>query len=198
MGFLRFSFYFSLSNEPSNAPSLFRQIYHRPNCLNKHRWEHTRQWRETSKFILSKHQQVPLLEAAVILSLMGKDPTLRPSRKTSASGRYFRARGGYRRLGNRIQRRRLRAGVSAAMHLAPPPPVLGYGSVGRGWYSAQQQHQGTNARMYGLQPISSSLPNPSASGLRMHNYVIRAGGRLFRLFLGWLSSSSLTPTRAQY
>ena len=88
--------------------------------------------------------------------------------------------------------------MSAAMHLAPPPPVLGYGSVGRGWYSAQQQHQGTNARMYGLQPISSSLPNPSASGLRMHNYVIRAGGRLFRLFLGWLSSSSLTPTRAQY
>ncbi|KAF8811194.1 hypothetical protein BYT27DRAFT_6458843 [Phlegmacium glaucopus] len=35
-------------------------IYHsrrdrRPNCLNNHRWEHTRQWR-------SKHQKVQLLE----------------------------------------------------------------------------------------------------------------------------------------
>jgi len=30
--------------------------------------------------------------------------------------------------------------------------------------------------MYGLQPISSSVPNPSASGLRTHDYAIRAGG----------------------
>ena len=30
--------------------------------------------------------------------------------------------------------------------------------------------------MYGLQPISSSVPKPSASGLRMHDYAIRAGG----------------------
>lgn len=38
------------------------KIYRHPNCLNKHRWEHTRQWREASKFVLSKHQQVQLLE----------------------------------------------------------------------------------------------------------------------------------------
>ena len=38
------------------------QVYRHPNCLNKHRWEHTRQWREASKFVLSKHQQVQLLE----------------------------------------------------------------------------------------------------------------------------------------
>ena len=42
---------------------------------------------------LSKHQQVPLLKAPAILSLMGKDPTLRPSRKTSASGRFFSSGG---------------------------------------------------------------------------------------------------------
>lgn len=39
-----------------------KKIYRHPNCLNKHRWEHTRQWREASKFVLSKHQQVQLLE----------------------------------------------------------------------------------------------------------------------------------------
>jgi len=60
-------------------------------------------------------------------------------------------------------------------HLAPPPHVLGYGSVGRGRYSAQQQQQGAGARTYALQPISSSVPNPSASGPRMHDYAIRAG-----------------------
>lgn len=38
------------------------QVYRHPSCLIKHRWEHTPQWREASKFVLSKHQQVQLLE----------------------------------------------------------------------------------------------------------------------------------------
>ncbi|KAF9531426.1 hypothetical protein CPB83DRAFT_833554 [Crepidotus variabilis] len=54
------------------------KIYRHPNCLNKHRWEHTRQWREASKFVLSKHQQVQLLEAATILSFMGDGATSLP------------------------------------------------------------------------------------------------------------------------
>ena len=54
-----------------------------------------------------------------------------------------------------------------------PPHVLGYGSVRRGRYSAQQQGEG--ARTYALQPISLSVPNPSVSGPRMHEYEIRAG-----------------------
>ncbi|KAF9220378.1 hypothetical protein BS17DRAFT_349673 [Gyrodon lividus] len=44
------------------------KVYRHPSCLVKHRWEHTPQWREASKFVLSKHQQVQLLEAAAILS----------------------------------------------------------------------------------------------------------------------------------
>ncbi|KAF8066956.1 hypothetical protein FPV67DRAFT_1497219 [Lyophyllum atratum] len=44
------------------------KIYRHPSCLIKHRWEHTAHWREASKFVLSKHQQVQLLEAAAILS----------------------------------------------------------------------------------------------------------------------------------
>ncbi|KIL61598.1 hypothetical protein M378DRAFT_850820 [Amanita muscaria Koide BX008] len=43
-------------------------IYRHPSCLIKHRWEHTPHWREASKYVLSKHQQVQLLEAAAILS----------------------------------------------------------------------------------------------------------------------------------
>lgn len=44
------------------------KIYRHPSCLIKHRWEHTPHWREASKFLLSKHQQVQLMEAAAILS----------------------------------------------------------------------------------------------------------------------------------
>ncbi|CAL1711059.1 unnamed protein product [Somion occarium] len=44
------------------------KMYRHPSCLIKHRWEHSPHWREASKFLLSKHQQVQLLEAAAILS----------------------------------------------------------------------------------------------------------------------------------
>ena len=114
MDFWDFFLFFSLSNEPSNTLSLFRQIYHRPNCLNKHRWEHTRQWREASNFVLSKHRQVQLLKAAAILLFMGKDPTSLPETGELDP----EVEGG---------------GEFGDVHLAPPPPhVLGHGSVGRG------------------------------------------------------------------
>ncbi|KAF5346984.1 hypothetical protein D9758_010101 [Tetrapyrgos nigripes] len=49
------------------------KIYRHPSCLIKHRWEHTPRWRESSKYVLSKHQQVQLLEAAAILSHLTPD-----------------------------------------------------------------------------------------------------------------------------
>ncbi|KII84016.1 hypothetical protein PLICRDRAFT_46817 [Plicaturopsis crispa FD-325 SS-3] len=49
------------------------KVYRHPSCLIKHRWEHAPQWREASKFVLSKHQQVQLLEAAAILSHLSPD-----------------------------------------------------------------------------------------------------------------------------
>ncbi|KAJ3972455.1 hypothetical protein EV361DRAFT_138560 [Lentinula raphanica] len=49
------------------------KIYRHPSCLIKHRWEHTPHWRESSKYVLSKHQQVQLLEAAAILSHLSAD-----------------------------------------------------------------------------------------------------------------------------
>jgi hypothetical protein len=43
------------------------KVYKHPNCLNKHRWEHTAYWKDVSKLSLSKHSSVQLLEAASIL-----------------------------------------------------------------------------------------------------------------------------------
>ena len=43
------------------------KVYKHPNCLSKHKWEHTDAWKETNKLSISKHQQVQLLEAASVL-----------------------------------------------------------------------------------------------------------------------------------
>jgi len=46
------------------------------------RWEHTPEWSFTSKLLISKHQQVQLLEAASVLVAMNQDgPTPPPSAK---------------------------------------------------------------------------------------------------------------------
>ncbi|EGG05793.1 uncharacterized protein MELLADRAFT_116722 [Melampsora larici-populina 98AG31] len=44
------------------------KVYRHPQCLVKHRWEHTSYWADASKLMLSKHQQVQMLEAAAILA----------------------------------------------------------------------------------------------------------------------------------
>ncbi|KAI0031880.1 hypothetical protein K488DRAFT_86383 [Vararia minispora EC-137] len=51
------------------------KVYRHPSCLIKHRWEHTPHWREASKLMLSKHQQVQLMEAAAILSHLSPSAT---------------------------------------------------------------------------------------------------------------------------
>ncbi|KAF9958664.1 hypothetical protein BGZ70_009118 [Mortierella alpina] len=43
------------------------KVYKHPNCLWKHRWLHSVYWKGATKFLLSKHQQVQLMEAAAIL-----------------------------------------------------------------------------------------------------------------------------------
>ncbi|KAI9199576.1 uncharacterized protein BJ171DRAFT_517977 [Polychytrium aggregatum] len=41
--------------------------YKSPNCLAKHRWEHTESWKLSSTLNLTKHHQVQILEAASVL-----------------------------------------------------------------------------------------------------------------------------------
>ncbi|KDN52726.1 hypothetical protein K437DRAFT_266389 [Tilletiaria anomala UBC 951] len=57
------------------------KVYRHPSCLIKHRWEHTVYWKEASKFLLSKHQQVQLLEAAAILVGMDSQSRSLPEEK---------------------------------------------------------------------------------------------------------------------
>ncbi|KAL2271735.1 hypothetical protein VTJ83DRAFT_1106 [Remersonia thermophila] len=52
--------------------------YKHSSCLNKHLWEHTPEWSYTSKLLISKHQQVQLLEAASVLVAMNNSPAARP------------------------------------------------------------------------------------------------------------------------
>ncbi|KAL3492594.1 hypothetical protein BJX62DRAFT_104098 [Aspergillus germanicus] len=50
--------------------------YKHGSCLSKHMWEHDPAWAITSKLLISKHQQVQLLEAASVLVTMNvDDPT---------------------------------------------------------------------------------------------------------------------------
>lgn len=46
--------------------------YKHPNCLQKHKWEHSEEWELTKNFPLTKHQQVQMLEAAAILINMDR------------------------------------------------------------------------------------------------------------------------------
>ncbi|KAF2757819.1 hypothetical protein EJ05DRAFT_500349 [Pseudovirgaria hyperparasitica] len=48
--------------------------YKHSSCLTKHLWEHTPQWGVTSKLLISKHQQVQMLEAASVLVAMNQEP----------------------------------------------------------------------------------------------------------------------------
>ncbi|PSS03806.1 hypothetical protein BD289DRAFT_97819 [Coniella lustricola] len=61
--------------------------YKHSSCLTKHLWEHTPEWSLTSKLLISKHQQVQLLEAASVLVAMNTIPTSPPdsARETSPS-----------------------------------------------------------------------------------------------------------------
>ncbi|KAJ6020562.1 hypothetical protein N7540_006066 [Penicillium herquei] len=47
--------------------------YKHGSCLSKHMWEHDPAWAITSKLLISKHQQVQLLEAATVLVTMNHD-----------------------------------------------------------------------------------------------------------------------------
>ncbi|KAM3078892.1 hypothetical protein ACMFMF_003820 [Clarireedia jacksonii] len=52
--------------------------YKHSSCLSKHLWEHTPEWSYTSKLLISKHQQVQLLEAASVLVTMNQNANTPP------------------------------------------------------------------------------------------------------------------------
>ena len=71
----------SSSNQLLHKCEACSKVYRHPSCLVKHRWEHTVYWKEASKFLMSKHQQVQLLEAAAILVGMDTNARSLPEEK---------------------------------------------------------------------------------------------------------------------
>jgi hypothetical protein len=147
------------SNKPSNHPSFFRQIYRHPNSLNKGRWEHTRQWnakhpnlysRNTNKFNCSKQPPSSRLWRK----------TLHLSRRTAASGWTLLSGGRCRRMRDPDPEEGVR--VRCAWAWASGGAACHWGMDRSGGGGIRRSSRGLcGARTYALQPVSSSVPNPS-------------------------------------
>ncbi|EED20138.1 C2H2 finger domain protein, putative [Talaromyces stipitatus ATCC 10500] len=59
--------------------------YKHSSCLTKHMWEHNPAWAVTSKLLISKHQQVQLLEAATVLVAMNQETADAAAEVTAAA-----------------------------------------------------------------------------------------------------------------
>ncbi|KAF5367703.1 hypothetical protein D9758_009856 [Tetrapyrgos nigripes] len=147
------------------------KIYRHPSCLIKHRWEHTPHWRESSKYVLSKHQQVQLLEAAAILS------HLSPGSATGTS---------------LPEDRSLWPSFLSGGTLPPPEGTTlstSVGSASAASYGAGQPQSGSS--YVPSHPSSSSVPTSSllgsaspssiaparapSAGPRLHDYTVTGG-----------------------
>ncbi|EFQ98083.1 hypothetical protein MGYG_01119 [Nannizzia gypsea CBS 118893] len=60
--------------------------YKHSSCLTKHMWEHDPAWAVTSKLLISKHQQVQLLEAASVLVTLNEPVSEEQAARAAASG----------------------------------------------------------------------------------------------------------------
>ncbi|CCM02684.1 uncharacterized protein FIBRA_04790 [Fibroporia radiculosa] len=154
------------------------KVYRHPSCLIKHRWEHSPHWREASKFLLSKHQQVQMLEAAAILSHI----------TPSATG------------GSSLPEDRSLWPSYLSGGLLPPPSQANTLSIRT---AAIKPSMSTfSLEQPAPFPSSSSVPAPSVlvarSGPRMHDYAVPAVGGVTELRPGVLAvpntgTSSHTP-----
>ncbi|RDA92856.1 hypothetical protein CP533_2876 [Ophiocordyceps camponoti-saundersi (nom. inval.)] len=117
--------------------------YKHSSCLTKHLWEHTPEWSYTSKLLISKHQQVQLLEAAsVLLAMNGKDnPAPTPPDSASEPDSASPAASSRSELGDR----------QSSADTTPPPTIEGT------WFGGSSYRDGD------LSPCHSSMKPSSAS-----------------------------------
>ncbi|KAG9311242.1 hypothetical protein JVU11DRAFT_8322 [Chiua virens] len=132
------------------------KVYRHPSCLIKHRWEHTPQWREASKFVLSKHQQVQLLEAAAILAHLSPSSASLPEDRSLWPS--FLSGG-----------------------LVPPPasvPNSDLGPISVPTATTTTSSSASSAHTLSSFPVSSSVPARMSAALstptapRLHDYAI--------------------------
>ncbi|KAK0630738.1 hypothetical protein B0T17DRAFT_486359 [Bombardia bombarda] len=136
--------------------------YKHSSCLTKHLWEHTPEWSYTSKLLISKHQQVQLLEAASVLVAMNTIPdagntppdSLRDS--TSDHDSASPAASGYSDQ---------REGSSAD---TTPPPQSDVANTNASYKNFVKRHSSGSgfSRSYQSAPFSGSVAgsNPNGSG----------------------------------
>ncbi|KAH6687146.1 hypothetical protein F5X68DRAFT_206869 [Plectosphaerella plurivora] len=141
--------------------------YKHSSCLTKHLWEHTPEWSYTSKLLISKHQQVQLLEAASVLVAMnvnvGKDLSSTPPESTkdfhsepeSAASPAASAYSGSRQ---------------SSADTTPPPQIEG-GFGGLGVFSKRYSSSSGFGRSYQSAPstnplITGSVPESEFSHFR--------------------------------
>ncbi|KAI0635123.1 hypothetical protein C8Q77DRAFT_1106081 [Trametes polyzona] len=174
------------------------KVYRHPSCLIKHRWEHSPHWREASKFLLSKHQQVQLLEAAAILSHL--DP--------AATG------------GRSLPEDRSLWPSFLSGGLLPPPGAANGAQVdsAKGTPKPRSSSVSASADQPGVYPISSSVPTTSllsssvgttlgvstgrvptrspSTGPRMHDYALPSSGGITQVRPG-VVGVPMTPSTTQ-
>lgn len=132
--------------------------YKHSSCLTKHLWEHTPEWQYTSKLLISKHQQVQLLEAASVLVAMNQEGE---SAKDSDHSSVSPAASGSSDL---------RDDDLSSTDTTPPPQV----DDAVGSYSTSRSHFGrskrfsTNSSAYSQSYQSTSVFSDNGQGYSSH------------------------------
>jgi len=134
--------------------------YKHSSCLSKHLWEHTPEWSLTSKLLISKHQQVQLLEAASVLLHMTQNGSTPPdSAKDSQSDQDSASPAA---SGSSEQR----DGTSSA-ETTPPPHSDMYNAYSTGSYTGQHKRYSSGhsfSRSYQSAPSANHLNAGSVPG----------------------------------
>ncbi|KFH49081.1 hypothetical protein ACRE_001270 [Hapsidospora chrysogenum ATCC 11550] len=136
--------------------------YKHSSCLTKHLWEHTPEWSLTSKLLISKHQQVQLLEAASVLVAMNdkpKDSVTTPpdSAKDFPSSEPESASptaSGYSEQADRL----------SSADTTPPPMYDGVQINGMSYRNKRHSSVGNFSRSYQSAPSPGSLPPGNGFG----------------------------------
>ena len=126
------------------------------------RWEHTPEWSYTSKLLISKHQQVQLLEAASVLVAMNQDGPTPPPSANDFSSDHDSASPAASGSSDPLD------GLSSA-DTTPPPHAEQYQSyTGNSYVGRNKRYSSGNNYSRSYQsapyPAGSSIPNGNAFG----------------------------------
>lgn len=130
--------------------------YKHSSCLTKHLWEHTPEWTYTSKLLISKHQQVQLLQAASVLVEMNQNAIAAEDvTKTSDSDHSSASP-----AASRFSDVREEEYYISSAETTPPPMNESYAIIEDADYGRSKRHSGNSSsfsRSYQSAP-SFSLP----------------------------------------